>query len=152
MYNCAISRNVIEWALQVVVDSSVGGWTKSMAEMKQNNGSENSDNNAPHLPEDHPENTPDANIESLDEENAQPRELTQTDHLNKSLLNSFLDRLNQPGSGFPIVQRLDTEASENNTVEDTNSSDEADYIVPEHWLMYKSLIVAWLLLLGCSVQ
>jgi hypothetical protein len=40
------------------------------------------------------------------------RELTQTDHLNKSLLNSFLERLNQPGSGFPVVERIRTEEPE----------------------------------------
>ena len=45
----------------------------------------------------------------------EPREITQTDHLNKRLLNSFLDRLNQPNSGFPQVPRFDTQ--ENKDIE-----------------------------------
>ena len=36
------------------------------------------------------------------------REITQTDHLNKRLLDSFLQRLNQVNSGLPAVQRIDT--------------------------------------------
>ena len=39
------------------------------------------------------------------------REITQTDHINKSLLTSFLDRLNDPttSSQFPSTQVIDTE-------------------------------------------
>ena len=40
------------------------------------------------------------------------RELTQTDRLNNILLRSFLEKLNQPNSGFPQTVRFDTE--ENN--------------------------------------
>ena len=36
------------------------------------------------------------------------REITQTDHLNKKLLNSFLDKINE-SSGFPVVPRTDTD-------------------------------------------
>ena len=37
------------------------------------------------------------------------REITQTDHLNKKLLNSFLDKINE-SSGFPVASRIDTDA------------------------------------------
>jgi len=37
------------------------------------------------------------------------REITQTDHLNKRLLNSFLEKINE-STGFPVVSRIDTDA------------------------------------------
>lgn len=41
---------------------------------------------------------------------AKEAKITQTDHLNKQLLSSFLDRLNQldASGGFPVVERIDT--------------------------------------------
>ena len=47
---------------------------------------------------------------SDDDEQPPPPEPSQTDHLNKSLLTSFLDRLNNPNmaNAFPQVQRIDT--------------------------------------------
>lgn len=44
------------------------------------------------------------------EENSEKVEITQTDHLNRRLLSSFLDRINQldASGGFPVVARIDT--------------------------------------------
>ena len=71
--------------------------------------------------------------DSIDELSPE-REVTQTDHLNKSLLDSFLRRLNQPGAGFPpnFAQNQDHVASDldadGNPVEgnNTESSEESD--------------------------
>ena len=45
-----------------------------------------------------------------EEAETQRVEITQTDHLNKRLLSSFLERLNQVAhdGGFPVVGRIDT--------------------------------------------
>ena len=40
------------------------------------------------------------------------RKITQTDHLNKKLLNSFLDRLNQTSS-VPTVERIEVDLEQN---------------------------------------
>ena len=40
------------------------------------------------------------------------RKITQTDHLNKKLLNSFLDRLNQTSS-VPNVERIEVDLEQN---------------------------------------
>ncbi|GCC36649.1 hypothetical protein chiPu_0015144 [Chiloscyllium punctatum] len=45
-------------------------------------------------------------------------ELTQTDHLNKRLLTSFLEKINQPNFNFPNLQQL------NNQPEDSNKMQE----------------------------
>lgn len=41
-------------------------------------------------------------------EETRTREITQTDHLNRKLLDSFLARLNSGENEFPVVQRMDT--------------------------------------------
>ncbi len=40
------------------------------------------------------------------------RQITQTDHLNKRLLDSFLQRINQAGGGVPVVERISTSDNE----------------------------------------
>lgn len=56
------------------------------------------------------------------------REITQTDHLNKRLLDSFLQRLNQSGSNIPAVERISTSDTEedfetdNAQISDNNKS------------------------------
>ena len=45
----------------------------------------------------------------VEQKSANEREITQTDHLNKKLLHSFLQRMNAPNSGIPVVSRLDTD-------------------------------------------
>ena len=55
------------------------------------------------------ENNNTGNTNGIDTPQEPPqREITQTDHLNKRLLNSFLDKINE-SSGFPVVSRIDTE-------------------------------------------
>ncbi|XP_006818335.1 uncharacterized protein LOC102802350 [Saccoglossus kowalevskii] len=44
-------------------------------------------------------------VDEEEQEKQAERELTQTDHLNKKLLSSFLDRLNQAATQFPEVER-----------------------------------------------
>ena len=39
------------------------------------------------------------------------RKITQTDHINKRLLDSFLTRMNQPNSGIPSVDRINCDDS-----------------------------------------
>lgn len=46
------------------------------------------------------------------EEPPPERELSQTDHLNKSLLTSFLARLNNPNSAFPLATQASDEAQQ----------------------------------------
>ena len=41
------------------------------------------------------------------DQGAQSNEITLTDRVNSHLLKSFLDRLNTPGSSFPVVERID---------------------------------------------
>ena len=57
------------------------------------------------------ENTPNGEAKgknnTTDSEETPERKITQTDHLNKRLLDSFLSRLNQPNSGIPSVERID---------------------------------------------
>lgn len=56
----------------------------------------------------------DVSEENGDQEQQEEREITQTDHLNKSLLTSFLSRLNDPSTSpqFPTVQGIDAESNE----------------------------------------
>ena len=97
-----------------------------MADMQQNYRSENSNQNNPENSEEN--GTKAQNITEGEEQ--QPIPLTQTDHLNKSLLNSFLDRLNQPDSRFPVVQSVETEDSaQPQPQEDLAPS---DMTIPEH--------------------
>ena len=56
------------------------------------------------------------------EDSDQPtRELTLTDRLNRSLLGSFLDRLNQPNSGVPTFPDTDANEAEFPTQSDSQS-------------------------------
>ena len=48
------------------------------------------------------------NGESTNNEEAE-RKLTQTDHLNKTLLDSFLQRLNQNNTDVPSMERINTD-------------------------------------------
>ena len=50
--------------------------------------------------------------ENAENRESNSRERTQTDHLNNILLRSFLEKLNQPNSGFPQTIKFDTD--ENN--------------------------------------
>ncbi|KAK2164836.1 hypothetical protein LSH36_58g11032 [Paralvinella palmiformis] len=50
--------------------------------------------------------------ENTEDKESSSHERTQTDHLNSILLRSFLEKLNQPNSGFPQTVKFDTE--ENN--------------------------------------
>ncbi|RXM98393.1 hypothetical protein EOD39_13189 [Acipenser ruthenus] len=55
-----------------------------------------------------PQSTAQDGTEDEDEdEGGQEEELTLTDHLNKRLLSSFLEKLNQRDSSLPGIQRLD---------------------------------------------
>jgi len=47
-----------------------------------------------------------SNVQEEEEEEPQ-REITQTDHLNRRLLDSFLERLNQPNSSIPQTDPID---------------------------------------------
>ncbi|XP_078618254.1 uncharacterized protein LOC144885915 [Branchiostoma floridae x Branchiostoma japonicum] len=69
------------------------------------------------------------------EEDGKDWELTQTDKLNKSLLTSFLDRLNQQDTPFPPQTgeeedgRFDTSGSEEQEFEDQTPSQETPPLV-----------------------
>ncbi len=55
---------------------------------------------------------PQNNTEQGEEVEEQPvREITQTDHLNKRLLDSFLQRINQATAEVPHVERISTSDS-----------------------------------------
>ncbi len=50
------------------------------------------------------------------------REITQTDHLNKKLLDSFLQRINAASGGVPVVERISTSDNE----EEADNAQEPD--------------------------
>ncbi|GCB70873.1 hypothetical protein scyTo_0008697 [Scyliorhinus torazame] len=45
-------------------------------------------------------------------------ELTQTDHLNKRLLTSFLEKINQPNFNFPNLQQLSNQPEDSNKMQE----------------------------------
>ena len=47
------------------------------------------------------------------------REITQTDHLNKRLLDSFLQRINESTARVPVVERISTSDTEEDFERDT---------------------------------
>ena len=47
------------------------------------------------------------------------REITQTDHLNKRLLDSFLQRINESTARVPVVERISTSDTEEDFESDT---------------------------------
>ncbi|CAH1254381.1 Hypp1350 [Branchiostoma lanceolatum] len=72
--------------------------------------------------------------ENVEEEDGKYWQLSQTDKLNKSLLTSFLDRLNQQDAPFPPQtteedERVDTSGSEEQEFEDSTPSQDAPPLV-----------------------
>lgn len=64
-----------------------------------------------------------------DDEKEQPeRELTQTDRINRSLLNSFLQRLDDPNfaSQFPKVERINTDGPDPPEERDDEKNDDSN--------------------------
>lgn len=72
-------------------------------------GSENQSNsNNQNCEEDLEQQPPEQNAVGIEDQEDQPqREITQTDHLNRRLLDSFLLRLNQPNSSIPQTDPID---------------------------------------------
>ena len=79
---------------------------------------------------------PQSQLNSQDTEEDQPEiKITQTDRLNRQLLDSFLQRLNQANSGVPVVERIDcTDPEVDLDFEYTNStsSDNTNGTAPDN--------------------
>ena len=70
-----------------------------------------------------PNESNNSNEEELIEDQPE-REITQTDHLNKRLLDSFLQRINESSARVPVVERISTSDTEEDFESDnTQASD-----------------------------
>lgn len=118
--NAALQTTLIS-RMETESGADVGSWTEQQSgEGEQSNG----------LPLNHQSAPPQLSADTVEEEGMEPEinvpkerveeERTLTDHLNKRLLSSFLEKLNERDLALPGVQRLDCAVAD----EDSNRAAE----------------------------